>query len=655
MKIKHLSLLVISGIICSCTTPPNGSLQSPIPDNSAVVSPQPSDNTSSGNDLMTYGTISGSIKSINTNTNISNANLELYKNDRLISSVKTNADGSYNFSNIPIGSGYSVKVKSDGYNDFWYYDVKVASSVNSALNQINLSSISSGQNTIAGTLKDYNLASLQGALIKAFNSAGLLIATGLVNSNGSYNLNLPLGSNNYLEVIKANYKKLTYKDINVTSGSAINLPNMLLVPDNASSATVQGNFTFPGLSLDSERLAVKLYKNINGLKYFIQEFLLGLNGAYNFQIPIGSDYSFDVNYNNQVYASNKFVVNTGTNNLNDLNLTLGNPIATNPIITQPSPSVSASPVISVPTIENNKLFQDSGSIVFNKNNQIYLMTKNTAKPIALTKDNYNVFPSLSPDNKKVVFLSNRDGIKDSGTGVSLLQMYTMNIDGSNITKIVQDAENYSDPVWSPDGSKIAFACTVKDENTYRGSHYEIFTINADGTNKKQVTSGEKLDRSVEDSINPSWSPDGSKLSFTSNLTGYFAIYTINIDGTGKNKISTKEQNNYQNQSWSPDGSKIAFSGSYNENSNGPQIYVMNADGSNEVQITTAEKVDGFFVNNKYPKWSPDSQKIVFVSNKERILNTTSTGFQIYTMNIDGTNQTRITSTEVENVNPDWAK
>ena len=278
------------------------------------------------------------------------------------------------------------------------------------------------------------------------------------------------------------------------------------------------------------------------------------------------------------------------------------------------------------------------------------MNGDGSSPTQITTNGFfNGYPSLSPDGTKILVLSNMAGVIDSGIGTSILQMYTMNVDGTKPTRITKDDQRYLDPVWSPDGSKIAFASSVKDKDTYQGYHYELFTANADGSNKTKITTGEQRSGYVTDSINPSWSPDSSKLSFTSNKTRYYSIYTINADGSNQNKISLKETTNYEEQSWSPDGTKIVFSRISGETVKNNEIFSINIDGSNETQLTDDKSED------KYPSWSPDSSKIVFTSNREKILNTENKGFQVYVMNSDGTNQTRITATNKEHINPRWAK
>ncbi|HDR3890873.1 TPA: PD40 domain-containing protein, partial [Bacillus cereus] len=91
-------------------------------------------------------------------------------------------------------------------------------------------------------------------------------------------------------------------------------------------------------------------------------------------------------------------------------------------------------------------------------------------------------------------------------------------------------------------------------------------------------------------------------------------------------------------SWSPDGQKIAFTSFRDGN---PEIYVMNTDGSNQTRITNSPG------NNIDPSWSPDGQKIAFTSTRDG-------NGEIYVMNTDGSNQTNITNNPASDNEPSWS-
>jgi Tol biopolymer transport system component len=121
-----------------------------------------------------------------------------------------------------------------------------------------------------------------------------------------------------------------------------------------------------------------------------------------------------------------------------------------------------------------------------------------------------------------------------------------------------------------------------------------------------------------------WSPDGTKIAFERLSAGNGQIYTMNADGTNQTNIS----NNAADETfpaWSPDGTKIAFQ-SFREGDN--DIYTMNPDGTNQTDISNNSLHDGD------PSWAPDGTKIAFNNDDD---------FNVYVMNADGSNVTRLTT------------
>ena len=217
-------------------------------------------------------------------------------------------------------------------------------------------------------------------------------------------------------------------------------------------------------------------------------------------------------------------------------------------------------------------------------------------------------PSWSQDGTKIAFASDRTGV---------FEIYVMNADGTNLAQLTQSGG--FDPAWSPDGTKIAFS-SYQTRTGYR----KIYVMNADGTNLVQLTQRIHHDQS------PAWSPDGTKIAFTSYRTRDYEIYVMNADGTNPVQL-TQQRIGYDDfPAWSPDGTKIAFASSRTGYSG---IYVMNADGTNPVQLTQGDS----------PAWSPDGTKIAFAGDSG-----------IYVMNADGTNLVRLTRSDGFDSHPAWS-
>jgi Tol biopolymer transport system component len=166
---------------------------------------------------------------------------------------------------------------------------------------------------------------------------------------------------------------------------------------------------------------------------------------------------------------------------------------------------------------------------------------------------------------------------------------------------------------------IAFAGVTDDVN--------IFTISGTGTNLKQLTSMPIADL-------PIWSPDGGKILFV-GLTGAsspYQVFVVNADGSGQSQLTNAATNAFR-QDWSPDASRILLDYA-------SQLWLMNADGSNWVQLTS-----GF---DSQADWSQDGTKIVFLRHEG------DQNGEVYSMNADGTGQTKLTTTPPEDRSPEWS-
>ncbi len=227
-------------------------------------------------------------------------------------------------------------------------------------------------------------------------------------------------------------------------------------------------------------------------------------------------------------------------------------------------------------------------------------------------DNY---PSWSPDGTKISFHSHRDGNRE---------VYVMDADGSNQTRLTDNPSSDAGATWSPDGQKIAF---VSD----RDGNFEIYTMDTDGSNQMRITENPASDRF------PSWSPDAKRLVFHSTRDGNRNIFSMDADGSDLIRL-TDDPAHDTSPSWSPDGKRIAFISHRDKNA---EIYVMNADGSNQTRLTKNSASDFM------PSWSPDGDKIIFVSNRDE-------NVDIYIMNPDGSDQTRLTEEPSEDIYPSWS-
>src|SRR5437667_6655635 len=166
-------------------------------------------------------------------------------------------------------------------------------------------------------------------------------------------------------------------------------------------------------------------------------------------------------------------------------------------------------------------------------------------------------------------------------------------------------------------------------------------MNVDGSGQTRLTVNTASDRLAP--LNPAWSPDGTKIAFSTNRDGNYEIYTMNADGSGPTRLTSNAADD-ASPTWSHDGTKIAFvrylgGGNY-------EIYVLDADLCHECTGTGPTNLSQSASADLEPAWSPDGTKIVFASNRDG-------NYELYTINPDGTGVTRLTRNTVSDREPSW--
>jgi Tol biopolymer transport system component len=202
----------------------------------------------------------------------------------------------------------------------------------------------------------------------------------------------------------------------------------------------------------------------------------------------------------------------------------------------------------------------------------------------LTNDpGFDACAAYSADGRRIAYCS--------GEGGGPVQVWTMKQNGTDKQQVTHMSAPAIFPDFSPDGSKIVF-----DGRATR----DIYVIGSDGSGLTQLTSGEGHNGF------PAFSPDGSKIVFLSDRTGTWQVWVMNADGSDQTQLTFDPQPKDQVPDWSPDGSKIAYladtHGSLNVSLSWGDIWVMNADGSDQHQITSGATYYG-------TAWSPDGTRI----------------------------------------------
>lgn len=201
---------------------------------------------------------------------------------------------------------------------------------------------------------------------------------------------------------------------------------------------------------------------------------------------------------------------------------------------------------------------------------IYDIKQHTNTPL-LTKIADAQAPSWSPDGTKVAFVLYPEGRKSS-------QIFTANVDGSNVKQLTKGQYYNWTPRWSPDSKQLVFETTRNDNPDSpmeSGGHRDIYVMDGDGQNQTNLTRGAY-------GHHPSWSPDGKFIAYMARG----GIWVMMADGSAKKNISHGTTRDSE-PAWSPDGQFIAFTRTANRPP-GPEtmdIWIMKSDGSEQQQVT----------------------------------------------------------------------
>jgi Tol biopolymer transport system component len=262
----------------------------------------------------------------------------------------------------------------------------------------------------------------------------------------------------------------------------------------------------------------------------------------------------------------------------------------------------------------------TGLLAFDDDGDIYVMNADgTGRKRLTSGSETDSDPDWSPDGKKIAFA------RQESNGIHI---YVMNADGSGLTRITRgDEPDDLDVAWSRDGSKLLF-----HRETRRDSDGSLWVSKADGSDARNLTP-----RLGESAGRADWSPDDKTILFRASVGDRWQLYTIRPDGTALTELSAGS-GDQDAPAWAPDGIRIAFAGTQL----GAGVYLTTAAG----QVVPLARPPGNTVGDVIaPTWSPDGTKIA-------IGGTWDTPFDIFLINADGSGIVQLTHDGKAGV-PDW--
>ncbi len=262
---------------------------------------------------------------------------------------------------------------------------------------------------------------------------------------------------------------------------------------------------------------------------------------------------------------------------------------------------------------------------------IYVMDvgSNVATRLTDTPERDNFEPKVSSDCARIVFTSTRDDVSGNDT-----EVYSMNIDGSNQTRLTNSPGLNEFPNWSPDGSNIVFTSS-RDTAASATSTGEIYRMDSAGNNETRLTTDDFDDTS------PDWSVNDMIVS-SKVLSGLeYSIFVMDASGSAQVKITGGANTYDRSPSWSADGSKIAFERIVAGREVASGIFTMDANGSALNQILANSAA----VLNFSARWSAGTD-LIYYSNA-------AGNYDVYSMDQFGNSIEQITTDSLNEYEPHW--
>ncbi len=282
--------------------------------------------------------------------------------------------------------------------------------------------------------------------------------------------------------------------------------------------------------------------------------------------------------------------------------------------------------------------------------EIYVMDSDgrNVKPLT-TDETLSLSPSWHPSGRQIVYTQFEFRIYK---GVKKKGMTLKRHDLSNGQRTVVSAQEgmNSGGAFSPDGSKLAATLSFS-------SRPEIYLLNPNITNADpelfsrkiqwKKFSGEGFQASSVNllfEVEPNWSPDGTKMVFSSARTGHPMIYVVDLATMSANQLTFAGTYN-ASPAWSPKGDKIVFAAQRLAEGNF-DLYGIDPDGNNLARLTIGDRMGRRKVNSENPTWAPTGRHLAYAANE-------GGNYGIYVMALDGTGRRKVSPADKECFTPSW--
>jgi Tol biopolymer transport system component len=305
--------------------------------------------------------------------------------------------------------------------------------------------------------------------------------------------------------------------------------------------------------------------------------------------------------------------------------------------------------LAAPPLAGATLPGRNGPIVFSSYGEIYRVSPDGSglaqiqRPFEDEKTDFG--PEWSPDGSRIA--TGGEVLEPESGGSrrwSDTNIHLFAPDGSGFTRLSMEDQhaNYS-PAWSPDGTRIAYTSDLF-------GNASIHSVRADGTDARHLTGG------TQDAVSsdPAWSPDGALIVFARVVDDFGStdLFTMRPDGSDVRRL-LERPGREGNPSWSPDGNWIAFDGTgprvvdgVSWSFPGSDVYVVPAAGGVPLKLTDTGE-DGA------PDWAPDGSAIVFQSARDTP--SPQTRLDLYVMDAAGLHERRLTTLGCLQCDPDWGR